>query len=170
MNSARLRWIAAVAVILAAGVLELRASGPAALYAIVQKVVLEPNDTAPERIQVWGVFSIWDSAARSYSAPERGYMYFKLPGPADVQWRSGGNRPSAPIALAEWADLKRVAGNTNGVAFGEQGYWRGRLRKPDEKPDAPDPYPIYNGITQLSGMDQDGPAILVKLREFAARR
>lgn len=159
-----------VAGLLALGSLELTASGPAALYAIVQKVVLEPNETAPERIQVWGVFSIWDSAVRGYSEPARGYMYFKLPGPADVQWRGGGNQPSAPIARAEWADLKRVAGPTSGVAFGEQGYWRGRLRKADEKPDGPDPYPIYNGISQLNHMDQFGPAILTKLRDAAARR
>ena len=133
------------------------ASGPAAIYAIVQKVVMEPNETAPERIQVWGFFSIWDSAASGYSEPASGYMYFRLPGPADVQWRGGGNQPSAPIALAEWKDLKRVAGAPSGVAFGEQGYWRGRLRKQGEKPDAPDPYPIYNGITQLSSHGHDRP-------------
>ena len=145
------------------------ASGPAAIYAIVQKVVIEPGEASPERIQVWGVFSIWDAAARTYSEPGRGYMYFKLPAPADVQWHRGGNQPSAPIARAEWADLNRVAGPAAGVAFGEQGYWRGRLRPADEKPASPDPYPIYNGITQLSMMDQHGPAILAKLRDAAGR-
>jgi len=145
------------------------ASGPAAIYAIVQKVVIEPSEASPERIQVWGVFSIWDAAARTYSEPGRGYMYFKLPGPSDVQWRGGGNQPSVPIARAEWSDLKRVAGPAAGVAFGEQGYWKGRLRPADEKPASPDPYPIYNGITQLSMLDQNGPAILAKLREAAGR-
>jgi len=159
----------AAAVVIAASGRVVTASGPAAIYAIVQKVVLEPSETSPERIQVWGVFSIWDAAARTYSEPGRGYMYFKLPGPTDVQWRGGGNQPSAPIARAEWSDLKRVAGPTTGVAFGEQGYWRGRLRPADEKPASPDPYPIYNGITRLSGMDQNGPAILAKLREAAGR-
>jgi hypothetical protein len=170
MTTTRRHLAILVAVPLVLASLELTASGPAAIYAIVQKVVLEPADAAPERIQVWGVFSIWDQTARSYTEPARGYMYFKLPGPADVQWRAGGNRPSTPIALAEWADLKRVAGDTTAVAFGEQGYWQGRLRKADEKPAIPDPYPIYNGITQLSGMDQVGPSIIAKLREAAARR
>jgi hypothetical protein len=170
MTITRRRHALVLTPLLALGSLELTASGPASVYAIVQKVVLEPNDSAPERIQVWGVFSIWDAAARSYSEPARGYMYFKLPGPADVQWRSGGNKPSAPIARAEWADLKRVAGATTAVAFGEQGYWRGRLRKTEEKPDAPDPYPIYNGITELSPMDQIGPSVIAKLRDAAARR
>ena len=88
----------AAAVVIAASGRVVTASGPAAIYAIVQKVVLEPSETSPERIQVWGVFSIWDAAARTYSEPGRGYMYFKLPGPSDVQWRGGGNQPSVPNA------------------------------------------------------------------------
>ena len=35
----------------------LAASGQVSIYAIVEKVVLEPNDSAPERIQIWGAFT-----------------------------------------------------------------------------------------------------------------
>jgi hypothetical protein len=39
------------------------------VYAIVEKVVLEPNENSPERIQIWGVFSV----ARSYTQYEDVY-------------------------------------------------------------------------------------------------
>ena len=32
------------------------ASDPVGIYAVVKKVVFEPNETAPERIQIWGAF------------------------------------------------------------------------------------------------------------------
>jgi hypothetical protein len=136
---------------------------------MVDKVVMEPSEKAPERIQVWGWFAVWDNQSK-YSDPSRGYMYFKLPEPGVTQWRAGGPQPSAPIALAEWSDLKSVAGGSKGVAFGERGQWRGRLRKPDEKVESPDPYPIYNGIHQLSMMDEGGPSILATLRLAAGRK
>ena len=147
----------------------LPASGPAAIYAIVDKVVIEPNEQAPERIQVWGTFSIWDGRS-AYLDPARGYMYFAMPAPQQRQRHQGTSQPSAAVARAEWSDLKRVAGSTAGVAFGERGYWEGRLRRADEKPASPDAYPIYNGITQISNMDQVGPEIFAKLREAARRR
>jgi hypothetical protein len=166
----RRRLVALFAVLAGAVALAAAPSGPAAIYAIVDKVVMEPDEKAPERIQVWGVFSTWNVTTSSYSQPARGYMYFALPGPEVTQWRAGGTRPSAPIARIEWADLKRVAGSTSGVAFGERGYWQGRLRKAGEPPASPDAYPIYNGITQLSHLDDVGPEIILRLREAATRR
>ena len=38
--------------------LPLVASGPAGIYGVVSKVVFEPNDAAPERIQIWGAFTL----------------------------------------------------------------------------------------------------------------
>jgi len=37
-------------------VADLFASGRIGFYGIVEKVVFEPNETAPERIQIWGAF------------------------------------------------------------------------------------------------------------------
>lgn len=153
------------------GIAELGASGFAAVYAIVDKVVLEPNNEAPQRIQVWGIFSLAEGRdGLRYSAPQRGFMYFSLPGAEAVQWRAGGNKPSTPIALAEWADLKRIAGTGAAVAFGEGGHWIGRLRKPTDKGENPETYPIYNGITMLSSMDQVVPIVIARLREAAKVR
>jgi len=151
---------------LAICIVELSASGPAAVYAIVERVVLEPNESAPQRIQVWGVFAIADGKpGLGYLAPERGYLYFSLPTAEDRQLRSGVRVPSGEVALSEWADLTRIAGTGAAVAFGERGQWTGRIRTPTDPPAQPEKYPIYNGITQLSRMDTVGPDVIAKLRE-----
>jgi hypothetical protein len=83
-----------------------RASDPIGIYGFVDRVVFEPNDTAPERIQVWGGFALAKKAVNNseYNDAERGYLYFKLrPGQEEV-------------CKKEWADLKSVAGDeTNRV-------------------------------------------------------
>lgn len=104
---------AAVLAVLFLGTTHLIASGPLGIYGIVERVVFEPSETAPERVQVWGAFAYVDGDASSYrgvSAARRGYLYFKLP-PA-------GN---AGLAKTEWADLKAVAGTGQAIAFG---HWR----------------------------------------------
>jgi hypothetical protein len=100
----------------------LAASGPANVYAIVEKVVFEPNDANPERIQIWGAFSflvqnnarfsngVTQPAETTLSAPMRGYLYFSLP----------PDKPEQVAAIrAEWKDLKAIAGTGQAVAFGE---------------------------------------------------
>jgi hypothetical protein len=113
-----------IAVILAA-VTQVRASGNIGIYAIVEKVVLEPNDNAPARIQIWGAFAYADGApgqGGAASNARRGYLYFRLP----------DANPEAP--LKEWADLKAIAGTGQAVGFGYYGYI-GRFS--DLQPDAP---------------------------------
>jgi hypothetical protein len=49
------------------------ASDPMAVYARVDKVVLEPNGDAPQTIQIWGVFAVARPDDRNeYLAPVRG--------------------------------------------------------------------------------------------------
>src|SRR5690348_7718107 len=74
--------------------LSTRASDWIGVYARVDKVVLEPNDAAPERVQVWGAFAIASKEDRStYQPAKRGYLYYALkPGKEDV-------------CRKEWADL-----------------------------------------------------------------
>lgn len=169
MNMKRMRRF--VGVVISAGLAIAAvssASGPAAVYAIVEKVVLEPSDTSPMRIQVWGVFAIADDKpGLGYSAPQRGYMYFSLPLPEDQQVLRGARVPSQQVALTEWADLKRIAGTGAAVAFGERSNWTGRVRKPSETPALPEKYPVYNGITQLPVTDSVGPAVILRLKEAA---
>jgi hypothetical protein len=96
-------------------VARMAASGPVGVFAVIEKVVLEPAGTTAanaERVQVWGAFS-WvaggiKGAGASYGI-ERGYLYFALPKgtPAQIQ-----------LARNEWADLTSVAGTGQAVGFG----------------------------------------------------
>ena len=73
-----------IGLVIGRGAVTLWASGPAGCYALLEKVVLEPNDMAPERIQVWGVFAISDGkSGLGYLELQRGYLYFVLP-PAET--------------------------------------------------------------------------------------
>jgi hypothetical protein len=93
------------------------ASGPLGIYAIIEKVVFEPNDEAPERVQVWGAFAYVDGAnSLTVSAAKKGYLYFRLPPSADF--------PESYVTTIrnEWADLKAVAGTGQAVGFGRWGY------------------------------------------------
>ena len=56
-----------------------KASGPIAVYALVDKVAFEPNADKPQRIRLSGVFITAEDNTGTYSAPRRGYLYFTLP-------------------------------------------------------------------------------------------
>jgi hypothetical protein len=95
------------------GAAHLTASGTMGIYGIVEKVVFEPNETAPERIQVWGAFAYvdgMDGQGLTVSAAKRGYMYFRM------------DRSQVDAIKKEWADLKAVAGSGQAVGFGYWGY------------------------------------------------
>jgi hypothetical protein len=129
------------------------ASDPMGVYAIIQKVVLEPNESEPARIQVWGAFALSDGQARSdtYAAPQAGYLYYTCP--------AGQER----ICRNEWADLKSVAGKGVGVGFGGRYVATGRVRKAAEAPASPDVYPIKMGVTQMSGIHEQ-PSVIAQLK------
>jgi hypothetical protein len=106
--------------------------------------VFEPNATSPERIQVWGAFSLANKQDRnSYETPQRGYLYFSLkPGKEDV-------------CRKEWADLKAIAGTDQVVGFGGRFMQTPRLRKAGEKAADPDEYPLNFGIYKISDRRSD---------------
>jgi hypothetical protein len=126
-----------VLVMLAAAASVVYASDPVAVYARVDKVVLEPSQSAPEAIQLWGVFSLAKPDNRDdYLPPARGYLYFKL---ADDR----------ATALNEWTDLQHVAGTGQVVSFGSRYALKARIRTPNERPEAPDPYTVSVGLTKV---------------------
>src|SRR5687768_763042 len=105
------------------------ASGPLGVYGIVEKVVFEPNERTPERVQVWGAFAYVEGRSPSDISPvTRGYLYFRLPTYGE----------SVDTVRKEWADLKAVAGTGQAVGFGSWGYI-GRFNRlaPDSRPAAP---------------------------------
>jgi hypothetical protein len=118
------------------------------VYARIDKVVLEPDATAPERIQIWGAFALASKENRnSYDSAQRGYLYFSC--------KVGKEE----ICRKEWADLKAIAGTDQVIGFGGRDLPRPRLRKADEKVAAPDEYPVNVGLVKMSARSSDYPPI-----------
>jgi hypothetical protein len=150
--------VLSVLAVWAVGRTNLVASDPVGVYAVVEKVVLEPNDTAPERVQIWGAFSLADTRNNDdYAAPQKGYLYYACP--------SGQARTCAN----EWADLKSVAGKATGVGFGGRFVAAGHIRKVSEQPSAPDAYPIRMGVIRMSGNTYHS-GIVAKLKASLAEK
>jgi hypothetical protein len=126
-----------------------QASDAIGIYSVVEKVVLEPSDTAPERIQLWGAFALADSnSPSSYGPVQRGYLYYSCP------------QGKESVCRKEWADLKSVAAKGTGVGFGHRHSPTGRVRKADEKASAPDPYPIQMGVVRIENASDRGAETL----------
>ncbi|MCU1275938.1 MAG: hypothetical protein JWO48_3369 [Bryobacterales bacterium] len=133
-----MKWLLTAFTAMALGLGAAHASDRVAVYALVDKVALEPNADKPERIQIWGVFAMARPNDRDYyEAPQRGYLYFKAP--------SG----KEDLALKEWTDLKGIAGARKVVAFGNRSVMKARVRRSDEKPEAADVYEIDSGVVKV---------------------
>lgn len=144
----RFRFVAlpACVLIIGAAAAALHASDRIAVYARVDRVVLAPDASAPQTIQIFGVFSLAvPTNPNDYRPPARGYLYFTL---------AGDER----LARGEWADLKAIAGTRQIVAFGNRYELKARLRPSTEASSAPDPYTTGTGLTKVSG-DTDYPPI-----------
>jgi hypothetical protein len=123
-----------------------RASDPIGIYALIDRVVLEPSDSQPQRIQIWGAFSVaMRQFGDQYTIPVRGYLYYSLDGQKDA------------IARAEWADMQKVAGTGQIIAFGSRYKQFGAIRRGagpvtgrevDEKE-------VARLLTQLDDQDQN---------------
>ena len=117
------------------------ASDPVGVYALVDKVIFEPNEQAPERVQIWGTFILAKPQYGSeYEQPVRGYLYFSAPaGKEDLSKR-------------EWADLKSIAGTGQCVAFGSryvQMKDKVKVRKATDRVEGPDTYPTGSGLVKI---------------------
>lgn len=119
------------------------------IHAVIEKVVFEPNEVAPERVQIWGAFVILSGK----EIPTRGYLYLGLPAVAMYCSTCPSPENANEFAKKEWADLKSVAGTGQGVAFGYR-FFQGRLRPLSEKPASPDRYPVFMGIAKMGNHPQ----------------
>jgi hypothetical protein len=125
------------------------ASGPTAVYALIDKVTLEPNANHPQRIVIYGVFSTAENTGNAYSEPQRGYLCFTLP------------TQNSELALREWFDLKSVAGTRQVVAFGSGWMAKVRVRKSSaEATNDPDPYTLNFGVRKLNADEPHAKALL----------
>lgn len=143
-------------VVLGLGSSTVRASDPVGVYAFVDKVVLEPSDGQPERIQIWGGFAVAEGRGDTYAAAKRGYMYFSIkPGEEEM-------------ARKEWNDLKSLAGTEQFVAFGVRWKAKGAVRDAEAKPEKPDVYPIGLGVTKIRKHDYAPIKQLAELKKKTA--
>jgi hypothetical protein len=85
-----------------------RASDPVGIYALIDRVVLEPKGETAQRVKIWGAFCVATRKGDEYTSPQRGYLYLAAP------------RGQEATCRTEWADLKRVAGTDQVVAFGSR--------------------------------------------------
>lgn len=125
------------------------ASGPIAVYALVDKVTLEPNADKPERIRIAGVFIASGQSYDVYLPPQRGYLYFTLPA------------QNADLARHEWADLKSVAGTRQVVGLGSS--WGANAKLQIQKTDdasSPDQFPMGNGVVKINADHPSAKALL----------
>ena len=187
------RSIGVIVVALAVTVTNLWASGPVGIYGVVERLVFEPNEASPERVQLWGAFMFvqggGSQAGLTTSSAARGYLYFRLPQPS--------NRPVTPAMIEqvkrEWADLAAVAGTGDAVGFGLWGFIgpfptsadydptatrpflleaapRGgartdlRVRPASEPPSGPTTYQVDAGVIRLTP-DGSHAAIVAALQE-----
>ena len=128
--------VAALACVIA-GTAIVVASDRTGVYAVIDKVVLEPNDQNPERIQVWGAFAVATKNDRdNYDAVQRGYLYFKADG-------------SAPMTRNEWKDLKSVAGTKTIVGFSSRFGQTVRVRASTDQVASPDTYVTGVGVNTV---------------------
>src|SRR5213592_3690260 len=127
---------------------DLIASGPVGIYAIIEKVIFEPSEQAPERIQIWGAFAVVDGGLTqpgATSKPLRGYLYFKLP---------DGSAQEQAAAKTEWTDLKTVAGTGQAIGFGNWGYV-GRVQDFGSRPNSSSGIPYFLELYPGGGRQTD---------------
>jgi hypothetical protein len=112
-------------------------------------VVFEPSSDKPERIRISGVFIAAQETPDNstvYSAPQRGYLYFRLP------------RSNAELARREWADLKSVAGTRQVVGLGSS--WHATVHVTTPNATSPAEYPMGNGLVRINSDQPRAKALL----------
>jgi hypothetical protein len=132
-----------------------RASDPIGGYLVVDKVYLEPSN-APTTIQIWGSISLATKpGGRAHSIPVRGYLYYVAPAGKEE------------VCRKEWNDLQKAAGTNQVIGFGSSYALKdlGAIRKANEKPEKPDPYPVANGLVKI---EEDSEAPIRDLRALPA--
>jgi hypothetical protein len=129
--------LAAVALVVLGAAIGLHASDRVGVYAVIDKVVFEPNAANPERIRVWGAFAVATRNDRNlYDDVRRGYLYFSA-----VESRE--------LARREWKDLKALAGSKRVAAFGSRFGQSVRVRAEHEPPQQPDEYVVGIGVRAI---------------------
>jgi hypothetical protein len=148
MNANRARALASVVLGLSAsGATAAHASDAVGAYARPLKVVLEPDATAPVRVQIHGVIAVTNPAVYpGYAQATCGYTYYQCPAGKES------------LCRMEWADIQKAVdrglcvgwGSRRDYAGGSALLDNGRVRPLSEAPRAPDPWIIGMGVPNPS--------------------
>jgi hypothetical protein len=122
------------------------ASFPMGVWTRVTKMVFEPNEQSPTKVQIHGAFMFWTGS--SYGPVANGFTYYEC---------KGKNGPATPDELktcsTEWQDLKKNVGNMDDpssgkycLGYGAQNLPTGKLRKPGDPVENPDAWPFAMGV------------------------
>ena len=123
---------------------------------IIDKVVFEPNEDEPERVQIWGVFTL--DEVYDYGPPKRGYLYYSIFSTIDWTWTQAQIDAYKQACRSDWAKINGVAGTGKVITFinvAVQKEKKGRIRNPDEKPREPDAYPYNSGYDAAAVVEED---------------
>jgi hypothetical protein len=120
-------------------------NGSIGIYAVVDQVTFEPDGASPNLVRISGVFVVpIPMSSGDYRAPQRGYLYFRIPPEMEQATRK------------DWNELKSVAGTGQVVGFAQ--YWAPNPADPNGNPHhslevtvhadndagSPDAYPLPN--------------------------
>lgn len=111
------------------------ASGPSAVYALVDRVEYEPNQAQATKVRVYGFFSLADPNDQvTYLKPVSGYMYLDC----------DSEQTTLDRCRVEWGDIAKLAANAQKCAsFGDRFQNPSktyRIRPLSEAPSQPDRY------------------------------
>jgi hypothetical protein len=137
---------------------EVRAGGPPPVCMAVERLVFEPNENTPTRIQIWGSFALLNSTRDAYGEPVRGYLYYTAAPGKEEESRK------------KWGELKKLVAEQHLVSYGICGEPKvdGHLRKPTDKAEAPVEFPFDKaGFANADKMCTSYPSLkpLLKLSE-----
>ncbi len=134
------RMLMIVGTALLIAVPQARASDQTGIYALIEKVEIEPAEGQAERIRVHGVFALPKSTSTDeYGPPVRGFLYFSLP------------KEKQDNARKEWADLKKLAGSGDAIAFGSRrSLPMLKVRSDSDTTKDAVAYPLDVGLTKLN--------------------
>jgi hypothetical protein len=166
------------------------------VYALIDRVVFEPDPGNPERVQLWGIFRVADTfriedgkltriTLTGFQPVARGHMYFELnpdhPAETRSEWRqiarqAGTGRPIAFGARVPGMEREiPLAGRFDATAMNDTAYigwmirYNGRVRTAVAEPSDPDVYPMRMGPNvQPLVVSRTTPAVL-PLLSWAAR-
>lgn len=154
----RLYLVTMLSIVFGLGSASVLGSDPVGIYAWVEKVIFEPSESAPERVQIWGAFAHADRGGYQYAPAKRGIMYFQL------------KQDEADICRREWKDMKSVAGTDQIIAFGQRYAPKGTIYPTTGKLSKPDVYPVGFGLTKISKRAKDDYGPIKDLRALQSER